>query len=138
MRAIVDTNIIVSALLRQGSLPDRVVRAMEAQRLTPVVCSAIMAEYTNVLARPKFGFAPADVNELLVLIEQQAIWVDIPPYTGTPALPDPTDWPFIACALATGCPVVTGNTRHFPDTTGVRIMTAREWVEVSWGRLYLW
>ncbi len=78
MRAIIDTNIVVSALLRPGSLPDLVVRAIEAQRLTPVVCSAIMAEYTNVLARPKFSFAPADVGEFLMLIEQQAIWVDIP------------------------------------------------------------
>lgn len=108
---------------------------METQRLTPVMCSAIMTEYTNVLARPKFGFDPTDVDELLMLIEQQAIWVDIPPYTGMPTLPDPANWPFIACALATGCPVVTGNTRHFPETAGVRIMTAREWVEVSRDRL---
>jgi hypothetical protein len=30
--------------------------------------------------------------------------------------------------LAAGCPVVTGNARHFPDSAGVRVMTAREWV----------
>jgi hypothetical protein len=68
------------------------------------------------------------VREVLSLFEQLAVEVKVPPYTGQPALPDPADWPFVACALAMDCPVVTGNARHFPDSCGVRVMTAREWV----------
>lgn len=129
MRAVVDSNILVSALLRSDSPPAAVVRAIVRQALEPVVCTEIMAEYRTVLPRPRLRLRAADIDELLALIEAQAQWVNVPEYTGRPAVPDPADWPFIACALAAGCPVITGNARHFPAALGVRVMTAREWVE---------
>ena len=43
-------------------------------------------------------------------------------------LRDNSDWPFMACAQAAGCPVITGNVRDFPAALGVRVMTAREWM----------
>ncbi len=72
-----------------------------------------------------------DIGELLALIEAQALRVRTPPYEGSPALPDLADWPFIACTLAADCPVITGNARDFSAGLGVRVMTAREWVEMS-------
>ena len=38
-------------------------------------------------------------------------------------LPDPDDAPFIAVALATACPIVTGNGRDFPPECGAEILT---------------
>lgn len=129
MRAVVDTNVLVSALLRCDSPPAAVVQAMVRQVLEPVVCNAIMAEYRAVLPRPRLQLRTADIEELFALIETQARWVDVAAYDGHPLLPDPSDWPFIASALAVGCPVITGNARDFPARLGVRVMTAREWVE---------
>lgn len=129
MRAVIDTNILVSALLRAESPSAMVVRGVAMYRLTPVVCDAIMAEYRSVLPRPRLGLNQTGLVELLGLFEQQAEWVDVPTYPGTPDLPDPSDWPFIACALAAACPVVTGNAKHFPTNIGLRIMTAREWLD---------
>lgn len=131
MRAVVDTNVLVSALLRSGSPPAAVVHAMVRQVLEPVVCNAIMAEYRAVLPRPRLRLRTADIEELLALIEAQAQWVDVAAYDGHPPLPDPSDWPFIASALALGCPVITGNTRDFPARLGVRVISAREWVEAE-------
>lgn len=131
MRAVIDTNILVSALLRAESPPAMVVRGVATYRLTPVVCDAIMAEYRFVLPRPRLGLNHTEVAELLGLFEQQAEWVEVPPYSGTPDLPDPSDWPFIACALAAACPVVTGNTKHLPVSTGLRVMTARECLDAA-------
>ena len=128
MQAVIDTNILVSALLHPGSVPDAVIQDIVGLRLTPVVCEAVVAEYSAVLSRPRFAFPAQQVREVLALFEQLAVEVKVPPYIGQPALPDPADWPFVACALATGCPVLTGNVRHFPDSCGVRVMTAREWV----------
>ncbi len=128
MRAVVDTNVLVSALLHASSVPAKVVRGIATQRLTPVVCAEIIAEYRAVLPRPRLRLRSDDIGELLTLIELQADWVAVPAYTGVPALPDPADWPFVACALAAGCPVVTGNARHFPGALGMRVMTAREWL----------
>jgi putative PIN family toxin of toxin-antitoxin system len=128
MRAVIDTNILVSALLRPGSTPDAVLQAIVSGRLAPVVCDAIMAEYAEVLSRPRFAFPARAVDELLMLLGQQSAWVTLPPYDGQPALPDPDDWPFVACALAAGCSVLTGNTRHFPAAAGIEVLTAREWL----------
>lgn len=131
MRAVVDTNILVSALLRPGSPPDAVLQGMAARTLTPVLCDAIFEEYTAVLARPRFGFSTALVQELLHLLRQQVDWVSLPPYDGYPQLPDQADWPFVGCALAAGCAVVTGNLKHFPPAIGVPVYTARAWVTLQ-------
>lgn len=128
MRAVVETNILVSALLRPGSVPDAVLQAIVSGRPTPVVCDAILAEYAEVLSRPRFAFPAGAVEELIVLLGQQSAWVALPPYDGEPALPDPEDWPFVACALAAGCPVLTSNTRHFLAAAGFKALTAWEWL----------
>lgn len=127
--AVVDTNILVSALLRPGSVPAAVVTSIVQGRLLPVVCAEIVAEYEAVLRRPRFGFDERDVTELVTLIGQQALWVRITPHPEALALPDASDWPFVASALAADCPVVTGNAKHFPKRTGVRVMSARAWVD---------
>jgi predicted nucleic acid-binding protein len=129
MRAVVDTNIVVSALLRADTAPAAVIQQVAAQALQPVICAAILAEYRAVLPRPRLRLRAADIEEFLALVGAQAAWVEMPAYDGNPPLPDAGDWPFIACALAAGCPVITGNVKHFPARLGVRVMTAREWVE---------
>lgn len=132
MRAVVDTNVLVSGLMgapgRNQSPPWQVVLAITSDRIRPVVCTAILAEYRAVLSRPQLRIQPERANELLQLIELTADWVPVPAFTGTPALPDPADWPFFAAAQLAACPVITGNVRHFPAGLGVRVMTAREWV----------
>jgi putative PIN family toxin of toxin-antitoxin system len=131
MRAVVDTNVLVSGLLRPQGPPGAVVRQIIAQAIEPVVCQAIVAEYRAVLPRRRLRLRAGDIEELLGLIEAQALWVDIPQYEGRPPLPDPTDWPFIACAVAAGCPVITGNARDFPAGLGLQAMTARAWAEAQ-------
>jgi putative PIN family toxin of toxin-antitoxin system len=129
MRAVVDTHILVSGLLRPDGPPGAVLRQIVAQAIEPVVCDAIVTEYRAVLPRRRLRLRAADIEELLALIEAQALWVEMPAYSGQLALPDSADWPFIACALAAGCPVITGNARDFSAGLGVRVITAREWVE---------
>jgi len=127
--AVVDTNVLVSALLRPDGLPAEVVRAVRRSTLVPVVCAEIVAEYVAGLARPRLGLPAPETAELLSLLQLQARWVRITPYPSALKLPDAADWPFIACALAAGRPVITGNVRHFPARTGVEVMTVRAWVE---------
>ena len=129
MRAVVDTNVLVSGLMGTGSPTSRVVAGIATGQLRLVLCEDILAEYRAVLPRPHLRLRPDRVAELLTLVSQTADWVAAPPYPGLPPLPDPSDWPFIACALAADCPVITGNVKHFPAGVGVRVMTARGWVE---------
>lgn len=128
MRAVVDTNILVSGLMGTNSPPCRVVTAITAGWIRPVVCAAIVAEYRDVLPRARLRIRPDRAAGLLTLIEQTSEWVAVPAFPGHSPLPDPDDWPFFAAARLAACPLITGNLRHFPSGMGVRIMTAREWV----------
>jgi hypothetical protein len=102
---------------------------MRKDRLQPVVCAEIMAEYEAVLSRPRFALPEADVIEVLSLFGAQAIWVHIGSGTASvPGLPDPGDWPFVASAIAADCPVITGNIKHFPPKTGAQAIAVREWL----------
>lgn len=131
MRAVVDTNILVSGLIGSAGPPGQVLAAIAVGTLRPLLCNEILAEYRAVLPRPHLRIRPDRVTDLLRLMAQTADWVMVPTYPGTPPLPDPDDWPFIAAAKAGDCPVITGNLKHFPAVLGVRVMTAREWVESS-------
>ena len=128
-RAVVDTNVLVSALLKRGSVPDAVAQAVRVGLLLPVVCTEIVAEYVDVLRRPRLGLPQRDAMELLEIFGAQAQWVRITPYLAALKLPDAGDWPFVAAALAAECPVITGNIRHFPARLGLEVMTARQWAE---------
>lgn len=127
--AVVDTNVLVSALLKPAGLPARVADALRRNLLLPVVCTEIMDEYRAVLRRPRLCLPEADVAALLHLIGLQARWVQLSPNPPPWRLPDPADWPFIACAAAANCPVITGNVKDFPAGLGVEVLTVRAWVD---------
>jgi len=53
-----DTNVLVSAALKPGSIPAVLVSLALAQRVHLCVSPSILAEYREVLHRPKFGSVP--------------------------------------------------------------------------------
>ena len=56
---VIDTNVIVSALLAQDhqqSIPFTILEAVFLGKITPVLSKDIVAEYISVLNREKFGF----------------------------------------------------------------------------------
>lgn len=128
-QAVIDTNILVSGLLNPAGPPGQVVDAIRDGRLVPVMTGAMLAEYREVLLRPRLRLRAEAVMELLDELNTLGVVIALPEAAQPAGLPDPDDWGFIACALASGCPVLTGNARHFPAGLGVRVMTAREWVE---------
>ena len=66
---VIDTNVIVSALLaqdRRRSVPFAILEAVFLGKITPVLSKDIMAEYVSVLNRAKFGFNKELVKTILV------------------------------------------------------------------------
>ena len=125
MRAVIDTNVLVSALINPKGTPARLVNEIRTLTLTPVVSQAVLEEYGEVLRRPQFNFPLTIVNELLD--DMVALALHIRPDAVLPAsLPDPDDAPFIAVARTAACPIVTGNARHFPAKYGVEILSPAE------------
>ena len=68
--AVIDTNVIVSALISKNldSNPGKVFRAIVQERIVPLYNDEILAEYRCVLSRPKFHLAPALIETVLKAI----------------------------------------------------------------------
>ena len=101
IRAVLDTNVVISALLFSGT-PSQLVSAWQSSLVRPVVSAAILDEYIRVLAYPKFKLASAEIRavieeELLPFIET----VTVTP-SAVPTLRDADDAKFIACATTAG------------------------------------
>jgi uncharacterized protein len=79
-RVVLDTNIVLSALVAGGGNSARVRLAWQASAFKPLVSTATAQELVRVLAYPKFRLISADQQELLA---------DYLPHTTTVRIPDP-------------------------------------------------
>ena len=128
MLAVVDTNVWVSAFLSPGGTPAKLLIEWKRRRLVLVVSQEIEAEYREVLHRPQFHLSTALVDEFLDRVREEGLRIHSVSGVGVP-LPDPDDAVFIAVAKAVNCPVITGNTRHFPAEAGVEILSPADFME---------
>src|SRR5437867_13396433 len=114
MKIVLDTNVLVSGLLRSQGNPAQVVALVLAGAVQVCLDERILAEYDEVLARPRFQFEPQRVREVLDKLGADGLAVDA---TAIPHLdlPDPDDEPFLAVALAASADfLVTGNLSDHP------------------------
>jgi putative PIN family toxin of toxin-antitoxin system len=128
MNVLVDTNILLSAALRD-KLPERVVLYVAGQdAIRWVVTPEILAEYTEVLRRPKFGLDDQTLQRWADLLAMRTVNVGSPPHV--PAFPrDPKDAPFLAAALAAHADfLITGDKDLLQarDVVATRIVTVAE------------
>jgi len=129
--AVYDTNVIVSAALYANSLPASLVSLAIAGQVRLFLSPPILAEYTDVLRRPKFQFSTRMVNALLRDLSRVATIVT--PTARLSVSPDDADNRFLECAQASGAEyLVTGNKRHFPFPSyeGIVIASPAEFAQV--------
>lgn len=101
MRAVVDTNVWISAVLNPTGAPAAVRLALQRQQFTLVTSEPLLTEVALVLARPRFaqryGVTPADIADLVALLRERA---EVVPVTGAVHLcRDPDDDVVIETAL---------------------------------------
>ena len=113
-RIVVDTNVLVSGMINAYGPPGRIVDLIREGILELVVDDRILAEYSEVLNRPKFNpyFHASDVRDILVFLEQNAHYVVSTAQVAD--IPDLDDAPFLEVALTAAVSLITGNTSHFP------------------------
>ena len=133
MRVILDTNILIGALITKGSPPDRLYRAWLRGELELVTSAAQLCELTNVLARPRLQeFLDADEASVIVQnIGTRALILDELPRVDMS--PDPKDNPILAAAISGRVDlIVSGDKKHMlalGEVEGIPIVTAREALE---------
>ncbi len=129
--AVIDTNVLVSALLSNHTdaamvqLIGRLIRG----EVVPIYSAEIMQEYQEVLSRKKFKFELNMINYILATIEKYGIFVEVSS-TGV-ILPDMKDLPFYEVVMEKrddNAYLVTGNLKHFP--TEPFIVTPRQMLDI--------
>ena len=114
---VIDTNVLISALLSKHSdaATVQVLNAVFDGTIIPVFNDEILAEYDNVLHRPKFKFS--DTNIQLLLDTMKTYGVFAKQLITNEILPDPKDLVFYEVVMAKqdeNAYLVTGNSKHFP------------------------
>ncbi|MCM1127648.1 MAG: putative toxin-antitoxin system toxin component, PIN family [Lachnospiraceae bacterium] len=131
--AVIDTNVLVSAMLKRNTPPDKVIRKIFDGYIIPLLCKEILDEYREVLSRAKFKFSDSAVEMLITGIIKRAVFVDA--VSLGEILPDPKDAVFYEVVMEerklTEAYLVTGNLKHFPDRPF--IVEPREMLEIVEG-----
>ena len=130
LRLVVDTNVVVSAVLKPDGLQRTVVLLALAKPARWYVSGTILSEYAVVLARPELKVRRNLRQQLLQLIKNHARVVV--PSRLPQVTTDPCDNIFVECADAARADyLVTGNQRDFPKFwKNTKIISSREFLNI--------
>ena len=109
---VLDTNILVSALLSPLGNPAKVYKMFLTGVLTLVYSADILTEYQDVLHRPQLGIPADDADTVLAAIRQYGEQVE--PVPSQVAMADEDDRVFYDTAKTAGAYLITGNMKHYP------------------------
>ncbi|MBO4698747.1 putative toxin-antitoxin system toxin component, PIN family [bacterium] len=128
--AVIDTNVVVSAMLKWQSLPGNILELVFDGIITPVFNDEILNEYREVLSRPKFNLSKQIIEDFVGNLEE--LGISIKAETLDLNFPDPKDRVFYEITMenrkSDETYLVTGNIKHFPKQCFV--VTPREMLEL--------
>ncbi len=132
-RVVLDTNIVVSALIGKGN-PRRVLEIISLREAIVCLSSATFAEYVEVLSRPKFARYPEFSESAVTTVRHlRSMSLFVKPTRRVQVCSDPDDDKFLEIALEVEASyLITGNKKHFPleSYKGVRIVSPAEFLRV--------
>jgi len=130
VRTVLDTNILIAALITSNTPPDMLYRAWMRGEIQVVTCNAQLTELGQVLSRPRLHryLDPDEASLILDNLETRAVILPDPPEVKLS--PDPKDNRILAAAIAGKADlIITGDKRHLlflGEAAGIPIVTARE------------
>jgi putative PIN family toxin of toxin-antitoxin system len=129
-RVVLDTNVVVSAMLAPAGTEAAVLLLALSGRIALYVSPPVLAEYEEVLLRPRLKLPPRRIDAALAAIRKVAHLVH--PTQAVSVSPHESDNRFLECAEAAKADwLVTGNTRHFPQVHGVtKTVTGRRFLKI--------
>lgn len=128
--AVIDTNVLVSAMLKWNSVPGNVMELAFNGTIIPIFNDDIIKEYVNVLSRPKFHLTQDIIDDVIGTIRDKGVYIN--EETIDIDLPDPKDRVFYEVVMEErkdkDAYLVTGNIKHFP--TEPFIVTPRQMIDI--------
>jgi len=141
VRAVIDTNLLVSAFIsRPGSTPRRLLDAVRDGRLKPILSKPLIDEFLDVMSRPKFSRYGITIGAVLDFIDGLLQVGTVVEITGAPrGCQDPDDDAVIETAevgaadyLITGdSDLLAGRLRARLYQIGIEVVTASDFLPDS-------
>ncbi len=127
--AVIDTNVLISAMLKEGSLPWMIIEQVNKGTIVPLLNDEIINEYYEVSKRNEFGFDDLFIENIVGLITNKSISLER--LSSDEKIIDEGDVVFYEIVLSGrqkyDAYLVTGNIKHFPKKPF--IVTPREMLE---------
>ena len=112
MRVVCDTNVVISSFLNPYGASAKIVELFLEGKLRFCYDARILAEYEEVLARPKFRIPLLRIRHVLEAVRLDGEMIHAKGLSVK--LPDRDDQPFLEVALAAQAEcLITGNTEDF-------------------------
>ena len=127
MNVVLDTNVIVSGIIKPDGSPAKLLNMVINGTLTINADTRILSEYGRVLNSPKFSFPKTLITHLLHYISSESKLVIPDPFLFP--VKDPSDLPFIEIAVQEDIPLITGNIKHFEDIENIRLYSPTKFLE---------
>ena len=131
-RAVLDTNVLVAALLTPNGASAQLLIQLRAGAFELVTSPMLLAELDDVLRRPKFRryIEAAEVDSYVEMIRRESVVVDDPAPSAEPIGVDPDDAYLIDLARAVRVDTLVTGDRHLLDLADVLpVRTPREFLE---------
>jgi len=132
IRVVLDTNVLISALLSKGELT-RMVGLWQRGKMIPIISKETFDELRTVLEYPKFSLSRAEIKSL---IEQEILpffeVVNVSKHVKG-ACRDPGDDKFISCAISANADYIVTGDKDLSDLKkyqSVRIIHASDFIKM--------
>lgn len=136
LRVVLDTNVFVSSLLVKVGVPAQIVDAWRARHYVLVTSPTIIAEARATLSYPrirrKYCVTDGDIEQLIDLLQRDALLVPGDADTAGAIPADPADEKILACALDAQADLIVSGNLHLLDLVqyqGIPILNARQFLE---------
>lgn len=129
IKVVIDTNIIISAALSPHGNPAKIIDMVFEDNLQLYYSLEILAEYKDVLSRPRLNIADKTQTNIISAIKEAGILVE--PTASTIPMPDESDRVFYDTTQVSGAILITGNIKHYP--TEEFIMTPSDFLLLTSG-----
>ncbi len=131
MTVVLDTNVLVSALINPAGVPATILSLLLNGKLTVLYDNRILEEYREVLSRHKFHFKSGLILHLLDYIRHEGEFIAVEPMRVASVSEDARIFYEIA-KTGNAQFLVTGNKKHFPNKAFVK--TPKEFVDAYLSR----
>ena len=129
MRVVLDTNVLISAIL--GGASGRILDLWRAGKFDLVLTVEVVQEYYDVLKRPKFKLPPEVIASIGAFLYRKGIFVT-PEEKILAITDDPKDNKFLEAAIAGEADVLVSGDHHLLSLKafrGIRILSINQFLE---------